>query len=525
MIKIKNTLKYDFTSGLIVFLVAIPLCLGIALTSGAPLFSGIISGIVGGIIVGFLSSSRLGVSGPANGVMVVVLAAINDLGTYDIFLVSVIIAGIIQVLFGVLKGGIIAYFIPSSVIKGMLVAIGITIFLNQIPHTIGYDKNPELEIMEFEHHGTNMIYDLYHMIDHICLGVLITTLLSLFIFILWEKFLLKKYSLFKSIPAPLVVIVLGIILNIFFKGTILEIREENLVSLPILKNFSDFYEFITFPDYSVLLKDFRVYKIGFIIALIASLETLLSVEAAEKLYPQKKNISKNRELMSQGIGNIVSGILGGFPLSQVIVRTTVNAEAGAKTKLSAIFHGIFILLSVTLIPNVLNMIPLTSLATILLVTGFKMAKPQIFKDMRRQGPYQFVPFILTIIFIIFGNLVIGIIMGLSIAAFYVLLANYRTPILDIQKIDDKIVINLPESVSFLNKGYINKLLSQIPENCKVIIDGRNSKKIDNDIVELIYEFQNKCISKNIEVGIIDVSVRMPEKYREHIINNININAK
>ena len=519
---VKN-LKYDIPSGIIVFLVAVPLCLGIALASGAPLFSGIIAGIVGGIVVGIFSGSNLGVSGPAAGLAVIVLGAIEDLGGYEIFLLAVIIGGVIQLILGFLRAGFLSMFVPSSVIKGMLTAIGITIFLKQIPHAFGYDKDPEGDMSFNQIDGENTFSELINMLDYISYNALIITIISLGIFLLWEMYLMKKYKVFKIIQAPLVVVILGIALNSFFKGSSLEITESHLVNLPIANDLSTFVSFFTIPDFSKLLTNFDIYKVGLVIAIVASLETLLSVEAGDKLDPKKRTTPKSRELKAQGVGNILSGLIGGLPITQVIVRTSVNVQSGGKTKMSIIIHGLLILSSVLIFPNILNMIPLSSLAAILLVTGYKMSKPQLFKDMYRLGKYQFIPFIITIVGIIFTDLLVGILIGIAFGVFNVLKANYRTSVLDIVKNKDKdITIFLPESVSFLNKGAICRTLESIPSGYKVIVDGRRSKKIDYDIVETILEFKKKALNNNVIIGVLDVEARMPSK--KHI-KRINENIK
>ncbi|MEM6831912.1 MAG: SulP family inorganic anion transporter, partial [Bacteroidota bacterium] len=411
--------KSDLSSSIVVFLVAVPLCLGIALASGAPLFAGVIAGIIGGIVVGMISGSALGVSGPAAGLAVIVLNAIEDLGAFDLFLTAVVIGGIIQIILGVVKAGIIGYYFPSSVIKGMLSAIGIIIILKQIPHAFGYDADPEGDLEFFQPDGENTFTELIKMLDFISPGAIVIFLLSMVVLILWERPFMKKIKALEVIKGPLVAVVLGIVVNQLFGGSSLYLDTSHMVSLPVASSVSDFFGQFTFFDASAFLnKD--VVIVGVTIAIVASLETLLSVEATDKLDPQKRITPTNRELIAQGVGNTFSGMIGGLPVTQVIVRSSANVQSGGKTKLSAVLHGIFLLISVIFIPNILNLIPLSCLAAILIMVGYKLAKPETFKQMYQAGRSEFIPFVVTILGIIFTDLLIGIVLGLIVGIFQIL---------------------------------------------------------------------------------------------------------
>ena len=504
--------KYDFPASIVVFLVAVPLCLGIALASGAPLFSGIIAGIIGGIVVTTFSGSPLGVSGPAAGLAVIVLGAITELGSFQIFLLAVVIAGIFQIILGFAKAGIIGYYFPSSVIKGMLSGIGIIIILKQIPHAVGYNKDPAGDFEFLQSDGHTTLSELYYMFESISLPAIIISVLSMAILIIWEQNFIKKLKISQVIQGPLVVVVLGIVLNLVFQSIEgMGLNTDQVVSIPAASNFSEFLGLFTLPDFSQILnKD--VYIIAATIAVVASLETLLCVEATDKLDPQKRITPTNRELVAQGIGNMASGMIGGLPVTQVIVRSSANIQSGGRSKLSALFHGVFILISALLVPNVLNLIPLSSLAAILFIVGYKLAKPVTFKQMYNLGISEFVPYIVTILGIVFTDLLIGISMGLVTGIMYILYNNFRTPYhFDPEKYDenDPIIIELSEDVSFLNKAGIMNTLEHLPENSKVIIDGARAHNIHTDILEIFEDFKVHATSKNI-----DFSMRGIEKNRK-----------
>lgn len=513
-----KNLADDVPASIVVFLVAMPLCLGIALASGAPLFAGIISGIIGGIVVGAFSGSALGVSGPAAGLAVIVLNAISDLGSFEIFLVAVIIAGIIQLIMGFARAGIIAYFFPSSVIHGMLAGIGIIIFLKQIPHAFGYDAEPEGDFEFLQVDGHNTFDELLHMLNFISPGVLIISVISLAILILWDTPFMKNLKFTKLIQGPLVAVITGIVLNVVFQSNpTLAIDPDHLVSVPIPESVSGFFSNFSLPDFSALSNP-AVYVTAIIIAVVASLETLLCVEASDKLDPQKRITPTNRELKAQGVGNIVAGFVGGLPVTQVIVRSSANVQSGAKTKASAIIHGILLLISVVAIPRVLNMIPLGVLAAILLVVGYKLAKPALFKRMYKEGLGQFIPFVVTIVGIVFTDLLVGIALGMVVAIFIILRNNFKVPFkMNHENLEGKkeIKIVLSEDVTFLNKASILKALEQIPDGTKVFIDAKQTKFIHFDVIEIIENFIASAKSRDIEVNTIDLYKGKQESPIQH----------
>ncbi len=501
--------KSDLPASIVVFFVAVPLCLGIALASGAPLFSGIIAGIVGGIVVGIASGSSLGVSGPAAGLAVIVLTAIGTLGSWPAFLLAVVIAGIIQLILGFVKAGFIAYFFPSSVIKGMLTGIGLLIILKQIPHALGWDKDVEGDDAFFQADGQNTFSEIAKALDFITPGAVLIAGISLAILILWDSVLTKKHKIFQLIQGPIVVVILGIVMNYLFKAGTLDfsLAEDQVVRLPVAKNLTEFFNQFTFPDFSAIT-NFEVWKIAIVLAIVASLETLLSVEATDKMDPNKRITPTNRELKAQGLGNIFSGLIGGLPVTQVIVRSSANISFGGKTKLSAILHGIFLLISAITIAGVLNMIPLASLAAILLMVGYKLAKPMLFKQMYKLGWEQFIPFLATVIGILATDLLKGITIGILFGIFYTLRHSYRNShyMKEIVTGEEGHKVHhlvLAEEVSFFNKASVIKELEDIPENSKVIIDCTNSKSIAYDVVELIRDFRSNAKTKNITVETVN----------------------
>jgi SulP family sulfate permease len=504
-------IKNDLPASIVVFFVALPLCLGIALASGAPLFSGIISGIVGGIVVGAASGSRLGVSGPAAGLAVIVLSAITITfnGSYETFLLAVVIAGIIQLVLGYAKAGFIGYFFPSSVIKGMLTGIGLLIILKQIPHALGWDRDMEGDDAFVQPDGDNTFSAIGKAIEFVTPGAVLIAVISLGILILWDKVLSKKHKIFQLLQGPIVVVILGIIINYCYINGVLNfsLKDDQLVRLPVPNNVGEFFGQFTLPDFSALTNPL-VYQVGFIIAIIGSLETLLSVEATDKLDPLKGITPTNRELKAQGLGNIVSGLLGGLPITQVIVRSSANITFGAKTKMSAILHGVFLLASVISIAGVLNMIPLASLAAVLIMVGFKLAKPSLFVQMYKLGWEQFIPFTATVIAILATDLLKGITIGILFGIFYTLRHSYRNShhmkdVITTREGQEVHHIVLAEEVSFFNKASVIKALDAIPANSKVIIDCSNSKSIAFDVVELIQEFKTNAKTRNIVVETIN----------------------
>jgi MFS superfamily sulfate permease-like transporter len=513
-----SDLKKDLPASIVVFFVALPLCLGIALASGAPLFSGIISGIVGGIIVGIISGSRVGVSGPAAGLAAIVLTSIATLGDYRLFLTAVVIGGIIQLIFGFLRAGIIAYYFPTSVIRGMLSGIGIIIILKQIPHFFGYDDDPEGDFAFKQIDGESTFSEILKSLEYITPGSLLIGLIGLAILLLWEMVLSRKGSFFQMIQGPLVAVVFGIIFVGFTpESSLFFIQTSHLVSIPVPESFDSFIAQFSFPDFSAVFNP-EIWVIGFTIALVASLETLLCVEATDKLDPDRNVTPTNRELFAQGTGNIVSGLIGGLPITQVIVRSSANIQSGARSKKSAIIHGFLLLVTVIAIPFLLNMIPLSVLAAILFIVGFKLAKPSLFIQMYRNGWKQFVPFIVTILGIIFTDLLRGIGLGLAIGIIIILIKSYQNSHF-LHKEDrsngaPKVRMQLAEEVTFINKGAILKELESLEEDSYLELDLRQNRYLDSDIIEILEDFAWKAKSRNIHIKIISEHLvqENPESY-------------
>jgi len=501
-------LKSDLPASIVVFFVAVPLCLGIALASGAPLFAGIIAGIVGGIVVGIASGSPLGVSGPAAGLAVIVLTSIGTLGSWPAFLLAVVLAGIIQLILGFAKAGFIAYFFPSSVIKGMLTGIGLLIILKQIPHALGYDKDTEGDLSYFQTDGETTLSSITSAFDAFTPGAILIAVLSIAILILWDTVLTKKHKLFQLIQGPIVVVFVGILMDYFYQNGLLNfsLAEGHLVNLPVANNLIEFFGQFTFPDFSAIT-NLEVWKAAVVMAIVASLETLLCVEATDKLDPHKRVTPTNRELKAQGLGNIVSGLIGGLPVTQVIVRSSANIAFGGKTKLSAILHGVFLLISAITIAGLLNMIPLASLAAILIMVGYKLAKPALFKQMYKLGGEQFVPFAATVAGILATDLLKGITIGMVFGIFYTLRHSYRNAyyMKDAITAEDGREVHhlvLAEEVTFFNKASIIQALEAIPANSKVIIDCANSKAIAYDVAEFIQNYRSSAKLKNIAVQTV-----------------------
>lgn len=495
-------LKSDFASGLVVFLVALPLCLGIALASGAPLFSGIISGVVGGIVVGYLSQSHLSVSGPAAGLTAIVLTAITDLGSFNAFLLAVLIAGLIQLALGFIKAGTISNYFPNNVIEGMLAGIGVIIILKQIPHAFGYDPDFEGDLSFFQPDGQNTFSEIFQVFNHIQLGSVVIALVSLAILIFWNKVeFLKKIKL---VPPALVAVIVSILLNEFFiqSGSNLAIIKEHLVSLPVPTTLEEFKNIIITPDFTAISNS-KVWIVAITIAVVASIETLLCIEAADRMDAQKRYTNTNVELKAQGIGNIVSSLFGGLPMTSVVVRTSANNAAGAKSKMSAIIHGLLLLVSVLAIPTILNKIPLATLAAVLLLVGYKLANPKTIKHFWEKGKYQFIPFIATFGAVVFTDLLKGVALGMIISVIFVLKGNMKRAY-NFRKEEyhdgDVIHIDLAQEVSFLNKAAIKETLASIPENSKVIINASDTVYIAHDVLDLIKEFK-KIRSKEEKIKV------------------------
>lgn len=494
--------KSDLLSGMVVFLVALPLCLGIAVASGAPPFSGIICGVIAGILVGYLSGSNVSVSGPAAGLIAIVLVAITDLG-YETFLVAIMIGGLIQLTLGFLKAGSFSSYFPTSVIEGMLAAIGIIIIKKELPHAIGYDKAHEGDWFSFEKGAESGFFtEIINSINYAHLGAIIITIVSLAILIAFNK--VKFLKKIKAIPGALVVVVVGILINELWKvtGSEFAISQAHLVTLPVASSFTEFIGQFTTPNFSGFM-EMKVWIVGVTIAIVASIETLLCLEAGDKMDSLKRYSNANTELKAQGIGNMLSGLIGGLPMTSVIVRTTANINAGAKTRLSAIAHGVFLLLTVITIPGILNKIPMACLAAILIMIGIKLASPKVFKHMWQTGKHQFIPFVVTVFAVVFTDLLKGVGIGLAVGIFFILRGNMKLAYFfkkEKHQEGENIHIDLAQEVSFLNKAAIKQTLAHLPENSKVIINAANTVYIDYDVLMLIKDFVNfGSVDKNIKV--------------------------
>jgi carbonic anhydrase len=499
-----KTLKNDLPAGIATFLVALPLCLGIALAStGRPelLFSGIIAGIIGGVVVGILSKSALGVSGPAAGLVVIVLNAIRDLGSFEALLLAVMLAGVIQVIAGFINAGVIGYYFPSAVIKGMLAGIGLILILKELPHAIGYEGQFMGDESFAGSGGTNTFNELKKSISSLHKGSFVVAGLSFLVLLAFNSESIKNRRLAKWIPGALAAVGVGVLAN-YLLGIVSpenQVGADMLVNLPLAASEGNWATLFIFPDFSSWNNP-KVYSVAFTLAVVASLETLLCIEATDKLDPSRLKTPTNRELKAQGLGNILSGLIGGLPITQVIVRSSANIEAGAKTKASAIIHGLILMIAALTIPQWLNKIPLASLAAILILVGYKLSKPSMYTEMYRHGRSQFLPFITTIIAILLTDLLKGITLGILVSIFYILKNNYRNAFVFTELGDNSYMLKLAEEVSFLNKGKIVKILESLPEQSKVLIDGRESKFIDFDVVEAIEDFKSHgAVYRNINV--------------------------
>ncbi|MFZ1529388.1 MAG: SulP family inorganic anion transporter [Ferruginibacter sp.] len=502
-------LKSDLPASIVVFFVAVPLCLGIALASGAPLFAGIIAGIVGGIVVGIASGSPLGVSGPAAGLAVIVLTSIAAIGSWPSFLLAVVLAGILQLIMGFAKAGFIAYFFPNSVIKGMLTGIGLLIILKQIPHALGYDKDAEGDLSYFQNDGGTTFASITNALNAITPGAVLISAIAIAILIFWDKVLMKKHKVFQVIQGPIVVVVIGIAMNYMYQTGALNfsLAADQVVRLPVANSLTEFFSFFTFPDFSAI-SNFKVWEVAFVLAIVASLETLLCVEATDKLDPYKRVTPTNRELKAQGLGNVLSGLIGGLPITQVIVRSSANIAFGGKTKMSAILHGVFLLISAITIAGLLNMIPLASLAAILIIVGYKLAKPALFKEMYKLGWEQFIPFVATVAGILATDLLKGITIGILVGIFYTLRHSYRNShhmkeVVTTEEGQQVHHIELAQEVSFFNKASVMRALEAIPANSKVIIDFSQSKSVAHDVIEIIQNYRINAKEKNIAVETVN----------------------
>lgn len=501
--------RADLPASVVVFFVALPLCLGIALASGAPLFAGLIAGVVGGVVVGMLSGSPLGVSGPAAGLTVIVYDAIHTLGSFEAFLLAVVLAGIMQVALGVARAGVLGYFFPSAVIKGMLSGIGIIIILKQLPHAVGYDADPEGEMSFVQSTGENTFSAISHMFQFIDLSAFFVAAVGLVILVAWEKLLAPRHRLFTLIQSPLVAVAFGIGFQAVCQrfAPALALAPEHLVAVPVADSWQSFVGQFSQPDVSRIMEP-GLWLIAATLAVVASLETLLCVEATDKLDPYKRVTPTNRELLAQGSGNIVCGLLGGLPVTQVIVRSSANIQCGARSRLSAVTHGLLLLFFVVALPGLLNLIPLAVLASVLLTVGYKLAKPALFRTVYRQGPSQFLPFVVTVAGVVLTDLLTGIALGMAVAIVFILRRNYlNSHFLHIVQSGSAdrhtVTLRLAEEVTFLNKGAILKELGAIAPGSHVVIDSSACVGIDFDVREAIDDFRQGAARRDITVEMIE----------------------
>lgn len=520
--RLKN-LGSDLPSAIVVFLVALPLCLGIALASNAPLFSGLIAGFVGGLVVGSLSGSQLSVSGPAAGLTAIVSAAILKMPSFEAFLFSVVICGALQLVLGVIKAGVIGDYVPNSVIKGMLAAIGVILILKQFPHLVGYDAAPEGEESFVQANDETTFSGIGNAFKYITPVAVLIGVVGLLFQIFWEKATAKKKGFIKLIPAPLIVVLIGVVVNEVFKryGAAYAIDPKHMVNIPVANSGREFFSFFTAPDFSVWMNK-EVWIAGLTLALVASLETLLSIEAIDNLDPYHRVTNKDRELRAQGVGNMISGLIGGLPVTSVIVRSSANVNAGAKSKMSTIIHGLMLLLCVALIPVVLNLIPKAALASVLIFTGYKLAKPSLFKEHYKRGWDQFAPFVITIVAILLTDLLIGVLIGIGVGIFFVMRSNFRSAVFIVND-DNRYLFRLRKDVSFLNKPIIKNKLEEVPKNASVLIDASRADFIDKDIVEVIEDFMDHASLKNIYVEIKTSQFR-DHGFSKKITNGTVINS-
>ena len=499
-------LNKDLPASIVVFLVALPLCLGIALASGAPPLAGLIAGILGGLVVAPISGSAVGVSGPAAGLAVIVLNGINTLPSYETFLLAVVIGGVVQLVLGALKAGIIGLYFPSSVIQGMLSAIGIIIFLKQVPHAFGYDADPEGDLSFSQSDGQNTFSELGMMMDNITPTALLISVIGLVLLILWEQPFMKRLTLTTILPGSLVAVLAGVGIHLATLGS--GLTEEQLVQLPVIGQgaYPTLGSIFRFPDFSAI-GSAAVWTLGITIAIVASLETLLCVEATDKLDPHKRITPTNRELIAQGVGNTLSGLIGGLPITQVIVRSSANIQTGNETKMSAILHGVWLATLFLLVPEVLNLIPLSSLAAVLIVVGYKLAKPATFMKIYRRGGRQFVPFVVTVLAIVFTDLLVGIGIGLAVSIVSILLDHYQRPFVGFRYEEGKggqpgtWHLQLSEDVTFLHKAGLRNALSKVAPGGHVVLDASKTLRMDVDVRDIIEDFQSRAKEDDISLEI------------------------
>ncbi|WP_132052432.1 SulP family inorganic anion transporter [Pseudocnuella soli] len=506
-----KNLRSDIPSSVVVFLVALPLCLGVALASNAPLFSGLIAGIIGGIVIGALSGSQLSVSGPAAGLTAIVAAAILNLPSFEAFLLAVVLCGFLQMVLGFIKAGVIGDYIPNSVIKGMLAAIGLILILKQFPHLIGYDADYEGDESFVQANNENTFTAIGHALKAITPVALLIGAVSLIFQFAWEAFVSNKKGFVRLIPAPLVVVLVAVGINLAFTANGSGLDQSHMVNIPAANSAGEFLSFFTFPDWSQVTNS-TVWITAVTLALVASLETLLSIEAIDDLDPYQRVTNKDRELKAQGVGNFLSGLIGGLPITSVIVRSSANVNSGAKSKASTIMHGLLLLLCVALIPVLLNQIPLAALAAILIFTGYKLAKPSLFKMYYKKGWDQFLPFVITIIAILLTDLLKGVFIGIGVGLIFVLRTNFRSAVLVVNDASNYL-FRLRKDVSFLNKPIIKNRLEEVPEGASVLIDASRADFIDRDVIEVIEDFMLHAPLKDIRVEL------KKSQYRDQGFNN------
>lgn len=501
----------DLSAGLVVFLVALPLCLGVALASGAPPFAGILAGILGGVLVGALSGSHTSVSGCSPALAATVVGLISKLGAFDVFLLALLLAGVVQVILGVCRTGYLAAFFPSSVIKGLLAAVGVLLVLKQIPHVMGHDPDPDGEMSFEQPDHENTFTELWSSLFDIQHGAVLVGLLSILLMVVWDRTKALKNS---GVPAPLAVVLLGVVMNLLLKqaGGSWAIGASHLVQVPVAQNLGTFLGFLQPPNFSALANP-AVYGAAFTIAIVATLETLLNLEAVDKIDPQQRHSPPNRELIAQGVGNIASGLVGGLPITSVIVRSSVNINAGAKTRLSAVVHGVLLLGCVLLIPGVMNQIPLASLGAILLMTGLKLASPALLKQMWEEGWTRFLPFAITVVAIVFTDLLMGIIIGLMVSIGFILRNTLRHPLrkyLERRIAGDVLRIELAHQVSFFSRGELEQTLRSVPEGGRILLDARGTDYIDAEVLDLINNYRrNEAGSRHVQLSLAGFKDKYP----------------
>ncbi|MES2681377.1 MAG: SulP family inorganic anion transporter [Bacteroidota bacterium] len=504
----KNILV-DLKAGIVVFLVALPLSLGIALACNVPLFSGILSGVIGGIIVTAFSGSILSVSGAAAGLTAVVLSSVLILGSFPVFLAAVLCAGVLQIVFGLLKAGSVGNYIPATVIKGMLAGIGLILIIKQLPHLVGYDKDPEGSFYFEQSDGHNTISELFYMFNAISPGAVVVGILSMLLLIISGKDFYKKNKVLSFIPGPLLVVIFGILLNIsFLPYPDLKIDAEHLVTLPVINDWTDFKSNLVQPDFSTILTG-NFWVVAFTVAIVASLESLLSIEAVDKLDPEKRDSNSNRELIAQGVGNITCGLVGALPVTAVIVRSSANINAGATSKISAFIHAILLFTCVLLIPHVLGYIPNASLAAILIMTGYKLTQLSLFKHLYKKGWDQFLPFVVTIVVMLLTDLLKGVGAGLIVAVIFIIRSNIKFSFDTAEDVIDgtrHYMVKLPQQITFFNKGYLIRYFRTIKQGSKVIIDGSINKTTDKDVKEVMEDFMDTAKNRKIEVELIKYEI-------------------